>query len=168
MENIIYSATPLRAFSGGVFLVVFVLGLGGIGLGMAIFRRKDKVLGRMATGVAGVILLVVGCVMAISMFFSIQNGDETVTAHLDKKRVVESNCSNSGTTCTSYQMEMTGNSKYYTFGVSQDVLDRVQEGQCYQVTYYTSRPLLNLQENQYADQYVGSSTITLIQNVVCP
>lgn len=168
MENTIYTATPLLAFSGGIFLVVFMLGLGVIGLGIAIFRCKDKILGRVVTGAAGLVLLLVGCVMAILLFFSIQNGDEMVVAHLDKKRVVESNCSNSGMTCTSYQMEMTANSKYYTFGVNEDVLDKVQEGQCYQVTYYASKPLLNLQENQYADQYIGSSTITLIQRAACP
>lgn len=168
MENIIYTATPLRAFSGGIFLVVFMFGLGVFGLGMAIFRRRDRAIGRVVTGVAGVVLLLAGCALMVSLFFSIQNGDETVVAHLDKRRVVESNCSNGGGTCTSYQLEMTANSKYYTFAVSQDVLDKVQEDQCYQVTYYASKPLLNLQENQYADLYVGSSTITLIQSAACP
>jgi hypothetical protein len=168
MNNVIYTATPLWAFSGGIIAVILMLILGLVGLGMAVFRRRQKVVGRVATGVAGAVVLLASCALAVSLFFSIQNGDETVVAHLDKKRVVESNCSNSDGTCTSYEMEMTANSKYYTFGVTQAVLDKVQEDQCYQVTYYTSRPLLNLQKNQYADLYVSSSTITLIQQAACP
>ena len=40
MDVVIYTATPLRAFAGGIFLIVFLFGLGLVGAVSAIFNRR--------------------------------------------------------------------------------------------------------------------------------
>ena len=168
MDNIIYATSPLHAFSGGLVGTAFLLALGILGVFWAIFDRKGRMIARIGSGCAGIILLLAGIGVTISLLLTIQSGDKTVAVQVDEKRVVESNC-NDGGTCTSYLLETKAGTKSYDFTVAKSAWDKAEIKACYQVTYYPSQSLFGkyLQEQDISDVYEASSTITLIEKVHC-
>ena len=81
MDNIIYSSSPLRAFSGGLIVIALLLVLGVIGALWAVFRRKERTIARIGMGFATIILILAGIGVAISLIRTIQSGDKTVAVH---------------------------------------------------------------------------------------
>ncbi len=169
MDNLIYSATPLRAFSGGFIVIAALLGLGAIGVLWAIFSRKDRAIARVGTGCASIFLVLVGIGVTISLIRTVQSGDKTVTVAVDDKKEVVSNCDTSGGTCTSYRLETKAGTKLYDFTVVKAAWDKAEVDACYQVTYYPSQSLFGkyLQEEDISEFYETSSTITRIEKVNC-
>jgi hypothetical protein len=167
VENLIYSASPLRAFSGGIFLIAFLFGLGLFGAISAIFNRKERVLMRVGMGCAGIILLLAGVGSTIATYLTWQNGDRTVLVQVDEKNEVTSNCN--GTQCTDYVLETSDGQKYYVFGVGKDVWDKVEVNACYQFTYYPAQSLLGkyLQQNDKPSVYETTGSITRIEKFNC-
>jgi len=164
MDNVIYSATPLRAFSGGFIVIAFLLGLGVIGALWTVFKRKERPIARVGMGFASIILILAGIGVTISLIRTIRSGDKTVTIRVEEKKVVESNC-NDGGTCTSYLLETKAGTKSYDFIVAKSAWDKAQVEVCYQVTYYPSQSLFGeyLQEQDISEVYEASSTITRIE-----
>ena len=162
MDNVIYSASPLRAFSGGIFLIAFLLILGGVGALWAIFKRKEKPLPRIAMGCSAIVLLLAFVGLAINFLITLQSGDKTVIVHINEKNIVERSCGDNGSTCTSYVLESNAGTKYYDFSVAREAYDKVEVESCYQFTYYPARSLLGkyVQEEDYSDSYESASTIT--------
>jgi hypothetical protein len=166
MGEIVYSASVLKAL--GVPLVLFMVFtiLGFSGLGMAIFKRKDKMFSRLAMGCAGTVL----CLAAVAVGFltarSYLGGTETVNAHLNKKRVVTENCDSSTSKCTRYVLEMQSGSTFYDVAVSEEAFNSVEEDACYAVTYYPNDGLLGKAEN--ADSYQSIGGVTRIETAACP
>jgi hypothetical protein len=171
MDTLIYSASPLKAFSGSLFLLAFLFVLGGLGAISAIFGRRQKVYARVGLGCASVILLLAGVGSAIVTYRTYQSGDVTALVRVDEKNVVTRNCDNVSRTCTDYVVEATDGRKYYGFNLGQAVWDEIEVNACYEFTYYPAQSLLGeylQEENEYADLYETTANIARIERVRCP
>jgi len=169
--DIVYSVSPLKAFSGSLFLLVFLFLLGGFGLLSAIFSRRQKTAMRVAKGGASIIiLLLAGVGSAIATFNTYQGGQETVLVKVEEKNIVKRNCDRS-TPCIDYVLDTTNGQKYYIFGVNEDTYNSIEVSSCYNFTYYPAKPLLEgyLQEqSEYENLYETTGNISLIERAVCP
>ena len=58
MGTVIYSASPFQAFLGTFEAVLFIFVIGLVGIGIAIFRRKQGRNTRLLTGILGAFLVV--------------------------------------------------------------------------------------------------------------
>ena len=169
MGTVIYTATPLRAFAGGIFLIVFLFGLGLFGALWAIFGRKERAFMRFGMGCAGIILLLAGIGSTIATFLTYQNGDKTVLVQIQEKNEVTRNCND--TQCTDYVLETSDGEKYYVFGVEKDLWNKIEVSACYQFTYYPAKSLFGeylQEENDYPDLYETTGSITRIEKFNCP
>jgi hypothetical protein len=169
MGTVIYTATPLRAFAGGIFLIVFLFGLGLVGAISAIFNRRDRTFMRVGTGCASIILLLAGVGSTIATFLTYQNGDKTVLVQVQEKNEVTSNCN--GNQCTDYVAETTDGQKYYVFNVGKDVWNKIEVSACYEFTYYPAKSLFGeylREENEYTNLYETTGSITKIKRANCP
>lgn len=170
MDTVLYTASPLRAFSGLIFMTVFFFVLGLVGALTGIFGRRDHILKRLGAGCAGAILLLSGVVLVITTYRSYQTGQKTVFLRVEEKNEVVRNCDRPGGTCTDYVVEGNTDGVYYTFGIGKDVWDKIEVNACYQFAYYPPRSLLGeyLQDPEYAGMYESSSSFTRIEHVDCP
>ncbi len=170
MDSVIYSVSPLRAFTGGFVVIAFMLGLGVIGALWAAFNRRERALGRIVTGCASIILLLAGIGVVITLVRTVQSGDKTVVVLVNERKEVVSNCGNSNGTCTSYLLETNAGQKFYDFTVAKVAWEKAEVGACYEFTYYPGQSLFGqyLQEQDYSDSYEAASTITRIEKVSCP
>ncbi len=164
MDGVIYSASPFQVFiwSFVIVLLLSILGLSGIGTG--IFRRKEKLLLRVARAGSGVLLILAGIALAFVAFRSMTGGSQTIATHLNEKRIAIDNCNN-GDTCTRYVLETQSGPKFYDLDVTMSTYEKAQVNSCYSVTYYPSKGLLN--EAGYADTYESLANITRIESVAC-
>lgn len=144
MGTVIYSASPLQAFGGSLETILFILGMGVVGIGIAIFRRNQARGTRILTGALGVFLLIVGLVYAAITLASAASGAKTVAVRLNNKTIAQDNCGDNGETCTRYVLETSAGTVFYDFNVASDAYDRAQVNNCYQVTYYTSKSPFNV------------------------
>ncbi|MFN8412467.1 MAG: hypothetical protein U0Z26_08770 [Anaerolineales bacterium] len=166
MDQVIYSVTPLRTFSGGIFLIIFFFGLGIAGAFWSIGGKKDSIFSRIATGCSAIVLLVVGVIASITLLRTALSGSISVDAHVNKKRVVVSNCDTSGGQCTSYVLETTTGQKQIDFTLPQSAYDKAEEGLCYEFTYYPPRPLFDLFQNKEVSQlYESTASISRVAQV---
>jgi len=168
MGTVIYTATPLRAFGGAIFLIVFLFVLGLAGAFSAIFSRRERALMRIGTGCASIILLLAFVGSTIATFLTWQNGDKTVLVQTLEKNEVTSNCN--GRQCTSYVAETSDGRKHYVFDLDKDVWDKIEVNACYQFTYYPAKSLFGdylKQESDYPDLYETTGAITQIDKVNC-
>jgi hypothetical protein len=170
MDTLIYSASPLKAFSGSLFILVFFFLLGGFSVISAIFSRRQKTLSRIIQGFAGFILLLAGVGSGIATYNTYQNGQTTVLVRVEKLRVVTRNCDNATRTCIDYVAETTDGRKYYVFNLNQDVWDKLEENSCYQFSYYPAKSLFGeyLQESEYESLYETTGNISKIERTRCP
>jgi hypothetical protein len=171
MDTVIYSATPLKAFSGSLFMLAFLFILGGVGVISAIFSRRDRMGKRIAQGCVSVILLLAGVGGAIATFMTYTGGQTTAWVQVDKKRIVERNCDNASRTCTDYVIEASDGQKYYNFNLGQETWEKIEEQACYKFTYYPAESLLGgylRQDNEYADLYETTANIAQIEQSGCP
>jgi hypothetical protein len=167
MGTVIYTATPLGAFSGALFLIVFLFGLGLVGAISAIFSKKERALMRIGMGCAGIILLLAGVGSTIATFLTYKNGDKTVLVQVQEKNEVTSNCN--GNQCTDYVAETSDGQKYYVFGLAKDVWDKIEVNACYKFTYYPAKSIFGeyLQQNNPPSLYETTGGITRIEKVNC-
>jgi len=170
MDTLIYTASPLRAFSGLIFMTAFFFVLGLIGAWVSLSGRRDHILKRLGAGCAGTILLLSGVVLVITTYRSYQTGQKTVFLRVEEKNQVVRNCDAPGGTCTDYVVEGNTEGVYYTFGLGKDVWDRIEVDVCYQFTYYPPKSLLGdyLQDPAYAGTYESAGTFTRIERANCP
>lgn len=169
MDTVIYTASPLRAFSGLIFMTVFFFVLGLISAFIGILGRRDHILKRLGAGCAGIVLLLSGVVLVITTYRSYQTGDKTVFLRVEEKNEVVRNCDAPGGTCTDYVVEGNTDGVYYTFGLGKDLWDLIEVNACYRFTYYPPKSLLGeyLQDPQYAGLYESASSFTRIERAVC-
>lgn len=169
--DIIFTASPLKAFSGSLFLIGFclVLGVGNLLLNYLPKRkRREGFFKRRSPGCIAVLLLMIGGVTAVVTFNAYQYGDKTVRVQALEKteRVVKCN----ETYCAEYAVETTDGEKYYVFGLSKNTWDKIESGTCYRFTYYPLKPLLAeylQEENQAQSLYETTGYITLIERAGC-
>jgi hypothetical protein len=170
MDTLIYSASPLKTFSGSLILLAFFFLLGGLSILSAIFSRRQKILPRIVQGLAGFILLLVGIGSGIATYNTYQNGEATVLVRVEKLRVVTRNCDNASRTCTDYVAETTDGRKLYDFNLGQDIWEKLAEKSCYQFTYYPAKSLFGeyLQEGEPESLYETTGNISRIEQARCP
>lgn len=167
MDTVIYSVTPLHAFSGNLLTALFFFVLGLVGAGWALFNKKEKGVARAAMGCASLVLLLAFIGTAVTTIWMMQSGEKTVVVHLNEKKIVKSNC-NDGNTCTSYLLETQAGQKSYDFTVAKEAFDKAQENACYAVSYYPPQSLFGeyLQED-ISEFYESAANITKIKKVGC-
>jgi hypothetical protein len=169
--DVIYTASPLKAFFGSLFYIgfCFVLGVGNLLLNyIPRKKRRTGFFGRHAPGCLAVFILMIGIVIAIATFNSYQNGDKTVDVKAMEKheRVVKCN----EIYCREYTVETTDGEKYYVFGLSKETWEMIEVDSCYRFTYYPLKPLLAdylKEENEYPSLYEATGYITLIEKSGC-
>jgi len=170
MDTVIYSASPLKVFSGAIIgsVIIFLVGLLAAFAAIASNKRRSQRVTRFLAGCSSLILFLACGGIAISTYNSFQNGDKTVQVRLEEKNEVTEKCNN--TYCTSYVLDTTDGSKYYVFGVGKDVWDVMEVNACYQFTYYPVKPLLAgylQEENAYPDLYEPTGEIARIEKISC-
>lgn len=169
--DIIYSASPLGAFSN-VFLYIgffFVFGFGGLLLAfLTSSRRKRRKAGNYVLGFLSLLLIFFGALIALATFNTYRSGEKTIHVQVVEKREVTVKCDKYY--CAEYRVETTDGEKFYVFGLDKDTWGRVEENACYQFTYYPLKPLLAdylQQDEQYPNLYETTGYITLIARVGC-
>ena len=163
MGTVIYSTSPFQAFLW-TFVGLGILVVIGLGVGVrAVFDRKAKPLSRIATIVAGLICLAAGVVGIGFTLFSMNGNAQQVALLLNKKEMARESCGN-GDTCEHPQLSMQdANGKDYEFRVPQKAYDAAQENQCYEVTYYPNKGLMNTNGTDLG--YVFSEYVTKIETL---
>ncbi len=160
MGTVIYSTGPLGAFLGTFLQLGFILLIGVAGLAWAVFNRKQGRGARIGAGIAGLFLCVVGALAIGYTLVSMFTGAKTATVLLNQKTVAQDNCGDNGQTCTRYVLETSGGPKSYDFTVEKRAFDDVQEGGCYEISYF---PKQGLFANDYGtDLYVASDHVSRI------
>ncbi len=144
MGTVIYSASPFQAMLGSLGTVLFIFGIGIIGIGVAIFRRDQSRGSRIAVGAAGVFLLMVGIIYAGITLGSAMRGAQTVTVILKDKIIAKDNCGEDGGTCTRYVLETSNHTTAYDFNVPSTAYEQAQVNACYTVSFYTSKSPFNV------------------------
>ncbi len=168
MDTVVYSTSPLQAFWGLLVTMLFIFGMGVIGVGIAVFRHNDGRGVRMLTGALGVFLVIVSLVYGGLMLASVLSGVQTVVVRLNNKMVAEDNCGNGGT-CIRYVLETGTGNVLYDFNVPAEAYAHAQVNNCYQVTYYTSRSPFNVVAD--TDSYHQIDAVTRIETAdtaACP
>jgi hypothetical protein len=167
MGTVIYTATPLGAFAGALFLIGFLFVLGVFGAISAIFSRKERKLARIGTGCASIVLLLAFAGSTIATFLTWQNGDKTILVQALEKNEVTSNCN--GNQCTSYVVETSDGRKHYVFDLNKNVWEQIEVDACYRFTYYPAKSLLGdyLQKSEQPSLYETTGAITRIEKVNC-
>jgi len=170
MGTVIYSVSPLQAMLGSLGTIAFLLGLGIVGIGVAIFRPNQRKLARISTGVAGLVLVIAGLAMGLVTLISATNGSQTVNARLNQKNVSEQTCGqDSESTCTRYILETEAGSVFYDFIVTPNVYDQAEVNTCYQFTYYRGWSPFNVAaENGSYHQIDTITRIAVANPSACP
>lgn len=171
MDSVIYSASPLGAFSSSLIYIgiFFLIGFGNM-LILFLTRKPHKKwrAGDYVLAVLSVFLVLVGAAMALATYNTYQNGDVTVQVEALEKREATVKCGKYY--CTEYSVETTDGGKLYVFGLEKDTWEKMEVSSCYQFTYYPLKPLLAdylKQEDAYPDLYELTGYITRIELVDC-
>lgn len=172
VDPVIYSVSPLKAYTGGLFLIALLFVLGSFGVLSAFLsrQRRKKIIERIITGVLGAFLILCGAVLGFVMSREYKTGQRTVLVQVNEKREVESNCPDGGI-CRSYTAETTDGQKLYVFGLKKEVWEKIEVDACYEFTYFPSQSLLGeyLQEDDsYPNLYEPTGEITQIELFNCP
>jgi hypothetical protein len=149
MGTVIYSASPFQAFLGTFEAILFIFVIGLIGLGIALFRRKQGRSARILVGILGIFLVIVSFITAAITMVSITTGVQTVSAQLNTKSIAEDNCGDNGETCTRYVLETMSSATAYDFNVPQDAYDKAQVNTCYKFFYYPGKGLFSNDASSY-------------------
>ena len=160
MGTVIYSSSALGTFMGTFLTAGFLLVLGVIGLGWAVFNRKQGRGSRIGMAIAGLVLCAAG---ALTVGFTLVNmftSTQTATVLVKRKSIATDNCGDNGETCRRFLLETGAGNISYDFTVPQGAYQRVQQGGCYQVTYYPNKGLFATDYG--TDQYVATAYVTKI------
>lgn len=171
MDTVVYSASPLGAFSSSLLYIGFFFACGLVGLLLVFLtrsRRRKRKAGDYALVFLSLLMIFFGALIAIATFNTYRSGDKTVRVQVMEKRETRVKCNKFY--CMEYRVEATDGRKIYAFGLDEATWDKMEENSCYQFTYYPLKPLLAdylQQENQYSNLYETAGYITLIEQVNC-
>ena len=158
MGTVIYEASPFQAFLGSIGTALFLIVLGVVAIGLAVFRSKDNRFRRISTGLAGAFLLLVSCVLAATTIYSLSSSTQTIALVLNDKTIAADTCGDNGETCNHYVLSATTNTNAYDFDVPYDVYNTVQLNTCYQFTYYPNTGFLGLRPNTSSYHQIDNIT----------
>ena len=169
MDNMLYSVSPLQAFSsliaGGVIMVI-------VGLVMpvlAIFNRKDSVWKKLGNILLGLFILFSGILFMYLTNRQYQGGDKTTLVQVQEKNEVRDWCGKRF--CTDYVIDTSDGQKNYVFDLKKDIWQQIEVDSCYRFTYYPVKPLLaEYMEGGDTNPslYETTGEITQIEKVNCP
>lgn len=130
MGTVIYSTSPLGTFLSTFLQIGFILLIGVVGLAWAVFNRKQGKGARIAMGIAGLFLCAAGALAIGYTALNMMTSTQTATVFLKQKTV------------------------------AQQAFDGVEEGGCYEVSYY---PKQGLFATDYGtDLYIATPYVTRI------
>ncbi|MFN8383768.1 MAG: hypothetical protein U0V02_17655 [Anaerolineales bacterium] len=169
MDNLLYSVTPLWAFSGSISGVIVMLIL-GLGLPVfAIFNRKDSIWKKLGNILLGLFILLAGLTLMYGTYRQYQGGDKTILVQVLEKNAERDWCGKFF--CTDYIADTSDGQRNYVFYLKKDVWNLIEVNSCYRFTYYPVKPLLA----EYLDGgdtnpslYETTGEITQIEKVNCP
>jgi len=173
METLIYSASPLKAFSGIIITItgLFLIGVFGAYAAISPTKRKSQNFTRVLSGCASIVLFLACIGVSLSSYNSYKNGQKTVVVRLSEKNQVTRKCGERSY-CTDNVLETTDGTKYFVFGVDEDTWKVMEVNSCYQFTYYQSKPLLadmlNQDRNSYNEYYEPTGQVTRVERAGCP
>jgi hypothetical protein len=168
MGEVVYTATVFEAFGYFFLAFIFFLLLGLSGLGVGIFRRKDRAVMRVVAGCSGLILCFAAAATAFVTFRSMTSGSETISARLNDKQVTTRKCGEDNRrTCTNYTLEIQTVSMFYDVAVGEGAYNSVDVNSCYSITYYPRRGLPGL-SGKPGDSYQSIGSVTRIETAACP
>lgn len=165
--NVLYSASPLGAFTNSMIYIAifFVLGLGNLVLLLLTRKpRRKRKAGDIVFAVISLFLMFIAVLMSVVTFNTYQNGDETVNVRALEKRETTVKCGEFY--CAEYSVETSNGEKFYVFGLEKNVWEKVEVNACYQFTYYPLKPLL-VDYLQQSTNYETTGYITLIEKTGC-
>lgn len=164
MDNLLYSVTPLRAFSGAMtgVLILFLLGLGTPLL--TIFNRRESIFKKIITLFLGAVIAFTGWVIMTGTYRQYQAGTKTILVQVEEKRESTGWCNRQ--LCTEYSAETTDGQKRYVFGLKKKIWAEIEVNSCYQFYYPTQVKMQG--DSQYLSLYEMTGEITRIEKVNCP
>lgn len=125
--DIVYSASPLGAFSGSLIYIgiFFLIGFGNLLLLLLTRKpRRKRKAGDYVMPVISVFLILVGAAMSVVTYNTYQNGDKTIRVQALEKRETTTKCNKYY--CTEYSIETTDGEKFYVFGLSKETWDKME------------------------------------------
>lgn len=162
MGDVIYSANPFQAHLGAITVILVFLVMGFAGIGMAIFRRKQRGATRILIGALGTLFLLGGCIFTATTLFSFSGGVQTISTRFDKKSIAYDSCGDSGDeTCARYVLTATSNGSVTDFDVAEAAYRVVQVNTCYQISYYPKGGLFG--SSGGSDSYQQIDSVAKIQ-----
>jgi len=175
MDSLIFSASPLKAFSGVIITIagLFLIGVFGAYSAIAPAKRKSQNFTRIISGCASIVLFLACIGVTISSYNSYKTGEKTVVVRLDEKNQVTRKCGERSY-CTDNVLETTDGTKYYVFNVEEETWNVMEVKGCYRFTYYQSKPLLadvlnqDQNQNSYNELYEPTGQVTRIEKASCP
>ncbi len=169
MDNLLYSVTPLQAFSGTIAGVVIMI-IVGLGIPIvAIFNRKDSIWKKLGNILLGLFVLLSGFLLMYGSNRQYQGGDETTLVQVLEKNEVRDWCGKRF--CTDYVVDTSDGQENYVFNLKKDVWNQVEVNSCYRFTYYPVKPILaEYMPGGDTDPglYETTGTTTQIEKVNCP
>ncbi len=165
MDNLLYSVTPLRAFSGAItgVLILFLLGLGTPLL--TTFNRRESIFKKIITFFLGAVIVFTGWVIMTGAYRQYQAGTKTILVQVEEKRESTGWCNRQ--LCTEYSAETTDGQKRYVFGLKKKIWVEIEVNSCYQFTYYPTQVKMQ-GDSQYPSLYEMTGEIAQIEKVNCP
>lgn len=169
MDNMLYSVTPLWAFSGQIAGVVVMLILGFAIPIFAIFNRKDSIWKKLGNILLGLLILLSGFLLMYGAYRQYQGGDKTTLVQVMEKNEVRDWCGKRF--CVDYVLDTSDGQRNYVFDLKKDVWNQVEVNSCYRFTYYPVKPIF-AEYMQGGDTdpglYETTGDITRIEKVNCP
>ena len=169
MDNLLYSVTPLWAFSGSIAGVVVMLVL-GLGLPVfSIFNRKDSAWKKLGNILLGLFIMLSGFALMYGTYRQYQGGDKIILVQVMEKNMVRDWCGKFF--CTDYAVDTSDGQKNYVFDLKKDAWNAMEVNSCYRFTYYPVKPLLAKYlegGDTNPSQYETTGEITQIEKVNCP
>lgn len=136
----IYTANLLEAFQSQIIALALLIGLGILAIPM-IFLGKRGLVSRIVIGVCSILLIVAGLALGGATTNQYNSGSKVLTARLTQKQVVETENSDGTATISTYRLSF---GSVTDFDVPQRAYDKMTVKDCYQVTYYPAKGLLEM------------------------
>jgi hypothetical protein len=169
MDNLLYSVTPLQAFSGTIAGVVIMI-IVGLGIPIvAIFNRKISIWKKIGNILLGLFITLAGIFLMYGTYQQYQGEDKTTLVQVLEKKEVRTWCKNHF--CTDYVVDTSDGQKNYVFDLKKDIWNQIEVNSCYRFTHYPIKPIL-AEYMQGGDTdpslYETTGTTTQIEKVNCP
>jgi hypothetical protein len=136
----VYIANILETFQSEIIAVALLIGLGVLAIPMVFFGKRG-VVSRIVIGACSVFLIVAGLAVGAVTVSQYNSGSKILTARLTQKQVVETEDSEGNGTIETYRLFF---GDVTAFDVPQSAYAKMTVQNCYQLTYYPAKGLLEM------------------------